>query len=85
MLFARIGGVIAILFGLYQIGLFGSSRTLSRERRLPFHLDKLAMNPFVALILGFIFNFAWTLCVGSALASVLLMAASSKSVMVGFS
>lgn len=85
VLFARIGGVIVILFGLYQLGLFGSSRTLSRERRLPFRLDKLAMNPFVALLLGFTFSFAWTPCVGPTLASVLLMAASSKSAMAGFS
>ena len=32
--FVKIGGVIVILFGLYQLGLFGS-RFLSRERRLP--------------------------------------------------
>ena len=28
MLFARIGGVLIILFGLYQIGVFGSSSVL---------------------------------------------------------
>ena len=35
MLFARIGGVLIILFGLYQMGLFGSSRVLGEEHRLP--------------------------------------------------
>ena len=41
MLFARIGGVIIVLFGFYQLGVFGNSRVLGKERRLPFHLDKL--------------------------------------------
>ena len=44
LLLARIGGVIVILFGLYQLGIFGS-RLLSNEHRLPFRLDRLAMNP----------------------------------------
>lgn len=82
--FAKIGGVLVILFGLYQLGLFGSSMTLSRERRLPLNLDKMAMNPWTALVLGFVFSFAWTPCVGPALASVLLMAASSASAAKGF-
>ena len=70
MLFARIGGVIIVLFGFYQLGVFGNSRVLGKERRLPFHLDKLAMSPLTALIMGFTFSFAWTPCVGPALTSV---------------
>ena len=31
ILFARIGGVIVILFGLYQLGLFGSSKVLGTK------------------------------------------------------
>lgn len=84
VLFARIGGILVILFGLYQLGVFGSSRLLGRELRLPVKLEKLGMNPFTALILGFAFSFAWTPCVGPALASVLLMAASAKSAGHGF-
>lgn len=83
MLLARIGGVIVILFGLFQLGLFGS-RSLGQEHRLPFRLNKLAMNPLVALLLGFTFSFAWTPCVGPALASVLLMATSASSSATGF-
>ena len=83
-LFAQIGGGIVILFGLYQLGIFGFSMTLSQERRLPFRLDKMAMNPWTALLLGFVFSFAWTPCVGPALASVLIMAASSASAAKGF-
>ena len=54
------------------------------EHRLPFRLDRLAMNPLVALVLGFTFSFAWTPCVGPALASVLLMASSANSAATGF-
>lgn len=79
LLLGRIGGVIVLLFGLYQLGVFGSAKFLSQERRLPFRLDKVAMNPLVALVLGFTFSFAWTPCVGPTLASVLLMATSAAA------
>lgn len=82
--FARIGGILVILFGLYQMGVFGTSKTLTKEHRLPFRLNKLAMNPLTALVLGFTFSFAWTPCVGPALASVLLMASSATSSAAGF-
>lgn len=84
MLFARIGGVLIILFGLYQMGLFGSSRVLGEEHRLPFRLEKMTMSPLTALIMGFTFSFAWTPCVGPALTSVLLMAGSAQSSGLGF-
>jgi cytochrome c-type biogenesis protein len=83
-MFARIGGVLIVFFGLYQLGVFGTSRVLGQERRLPFQLDKLAMSPVTALLMGFTFSFAWTPCVGPALTSVLLMAASAASRMTGF-
>lgn len=79
VLFSRIGGIIVIMFGLYQLGVFGASKVLGRELRLPFQLDRFAMNPMLALVLGFTFSFAWTPCVGPALASVLLMASSASS------
>lgn len=82
-LLSQIGGVLVILFGLYQLGLFGG-RLLSRERRLPLRLDRLAMNPGVALVFGFTFSFAWTPCVGPALTSVLLMASSAETSATGF-
>ena len=82
--FARISGIIMILFGLYQFGVFGRSRALENEHRLPFRLDRWAMNPLVALVLGFTFSFAWTPCVGPTLGSVLLMASSSGSAARGF-
>ena len=84
MLFARIGGIIVIIFGLYQLGIFGKSRLLGEEHRIPFHLEKMTMSPVTALIMGFTFSFAWTPCVGPALTSVLLMAGSAQTSMKGF-
>lgn len=81
---ARIGGILVILFGLYQLGIFGKSRLLGTEHRFWLKLDKLKMSPIVALIFGFTFSFAWTPCVGPALASVLLMAGSAGTKMTGF-
>ena len=81
---AGIGGVLVILLGLYQTGLLGTSALLSREARFPFRLDRAASSPLTALLLGFVFSFSWTPCVGPALSSVLLMAASSPSRNWGF-
>ncbi|MEY8561888.1 cytochrome c biogenesis protein/redoxin [Eggerthellaceae bacterium 3-80] len=82
--FSTIAGLIMVIFGLYMIGVFGKSRVVETEHRLPFRLDKFAMNPLVAFVLGFTFSFAWTPCVGPVLASVLLMASSSASTLNGF-
>lgn len=75
--FARVSGIIMVLFGLYQLGALGHSNTIEREHRLPFNLSRFTMNPLVALILGFTFSFAWTPCVGPTLGSVLLMVSSA--------
>ena len=82
--FARISGIIMILFGVYQFGFFGKAAALEREHRLPFRLDRWTVNPLVALILGFTFSFAWTPCVGPTLSSVLLMASSASRASRGF-
>lgn len=84
MLFARIGGVLIILFGLYQLGVFGNSSVFGKERRIPLRLEKMTMSPVTALIMGFAFSFAWTPCVGPALTSVLLMAGSAQTEALGF-
>ena len=83
-MFAKAGGILVIALGLYQLGVFGSSRLLGNEHRLPFHLDRMAMSPVTALLMGFSFSFAWTPCVGPALSSVLLMTASAGTRAKGF-
>ena len=81
--FSVAAGIIMAAFGLYMLGAFGKTRVIETERRLPFNLGRFAMNPLVALVLGFTFSFAWTPCVGPVLASVLLMASSSASAATG--
>lgn len=82
-LVTRVGGILVMLLGLYQVG-FLQVDALQKERRLPFNLSRFSMNPITALILGFTFSFAWTPCVGPALTSVLVMAGSSASRAQGF-
>lgn len=84
MVFARIGGIVVVLFGLYQMGFFGSSKVLGKEHRLPFQKNLTVMSPITALLMGFTFSFAWTPCVGPTLTSVLLMTASAKTKGYGF-
>lgn len=81
---SKIGGVIMILFGLYQLGIFKRSTLLESEHKLPFKMDKIAMSPITAIIFGFTFSFAWTPCIGPVLTSVLIMAGSAETRMKGF-
>ena len=58
-LFSILAGLVMAAFGLYMLGAFGKARAIETQRRLPFRLDRFAMNPLVALVLGFTFSFAW--------------------------
>ncbi|MBR2182236.1 MAG: redoxin domain-containing protein [Acidaminococcaceae bacterium] len=75
-LIMRVGGILMILFGLYQSGLLGEWGFLARERRLPFRFETMAASPVMAFAFGFVFSFAWTPCVGPMLSSVLILAAA---------
>ena len=75
-LITRIGGILMILFGLYQSGLLGEWGFLARERRLPFRIETMTASPVMAFVFGFVFSFAWTPCVGPMLSSVLILAAA---------
>lgn len=79
----QVGGILIIAFGLFQLGVF-RPMALEQDRRIRFPLQKLAMSPLVALVFGFTFSFAWTPCVGPALAGVLLMAGSADTALQGF-
>jgi len=83
-LFAKIGGILVFFFGLYQLGIFGTSKILENEHRLRLAPQRFAISPLTALLMGFTFSFAWTPCVGPALASVLLMSASANTTALGF-
>ena len=82
LLFTRIGGIIIVLLGLFQLGVF-DFKFLQRERKFRLNLSNKKVTPFMALIMGFTFSFAWTPCVGPALSSVLIMASGEKTTAVG--
>lgn len=82
ILFTRIGGIIIIILGLYQLEIF-EFRFLRRERKFHLNLVDRKINPILAFIMGFTFSFAWTPCVGPALSSVLILASGTGSAIVG--
>lgn len=83
-LISKIGGVIVALFGFYQLGIFGDSMLMSRERKFHLNAEKLSASPLTAILMGFTFSFGWTPCVGPALTSALILASSSETAASGF-
>ena len=82
ILFTRIGGIIIIILGLYQLGIF-EFKFLQRERKIHLNLGDRKINPLLAFIMGFTFSFAWTPCVGPALSSVLILASGAGNALTG--
>lgn len=82
LLFTRIGGILIIVLGLFQLGIFNLS-FLQRERKFHLKLSDKAINPITAFLLGFTFSFAWTPCIGPALSSVLVLASGAKTALTG--
>ncbi len=78
ILFTRIGGILIIVLGLFQLGVFNFN-FLQKERKFHLNLYGKEANPLIALILGFTFSFAWTPCIGPILSSVLIMASGAKT------
>lgn len=79
---AIIGAIIIIILGLFQLKII-KFKFLQKEKKLNIALNPNKMNPIVAFGMGFIFSFAWTPCVGPALSSVLIMASSAESMLLG--
>ena len=82
LLLTRVGGIIIIILGLFQLGIFDLS-FLQKERKIKINLADKKMNPVIALVMGFTFSFAWTPCIGPALSSVLIMASGATSSVMG--
>lgn len=74
----RAGGVLMMLFGLYQIGLIRLP-FLERERRV--HSNRLESGRLISsFLIGVTFGAGWSPCVGPILGSILTMAASKQDV-----
>ncbi len=74
--FMRIGGILIVLLGLIQLGVF-KIPLLERTLHIQYDFNKRRMNLVLAFIMGFTFSFSWTPCIGPALASILIMASGS--------
>lgn len=77
LLFARVSGLVIIVFGLHFLGVFRIP-FLDREARLDAG-DK-GGSSFGAYVLGLAFAFGWTPCIGPQLGAILSLAASEASV-----
>ena len=70
-----VGGTIIIIFGLHEVGLINIS-CLNFEKRININLDNIKVVYIRAFILGFLFSFSWSPCIGPMLSSAVLIAAS---------
>lgn len=77
LLFARISGLVVIVFGLHFLGVFRIS-ILDREARLD--AGDRGGSSFGAYVLGLAFAFGWTPCIGPQLGAILSLAASEASI-----
>ncbi|MGN1053844.1 MAG: cytochrome c biogenesis CcdA family protein, partial [Erysipelotrichaceae bacterium] len=78
MLINIFGGIILALLALNGFGVINVS-FINREHRLDTKTDFRNMNYFKAYLLGFIFSFAWTPCIGPMLSNVILLALSENA------
>jgi len=74
------GGLIVIVFGMHISGLF-NIRALEYEKKL--HLKNKPVTKFGSFLVGMVFGFGWTPCIGPILGSILMLAATKNSVLKG--
>ena len=75
-----IGGVLIVFMGIFYMELINIP-LLQRDKRLNMKVKD--MNILTSYLLGFTFSFGWTPCIGPMLASVIIMASGSESLLAG--
>ena len=75
--FARVAGIVVIVFGLHFLGIF-RLKFLDREARID--AGDRGGSSLGAYVLGLAFAFGWTPCIGPQLGAILSLAASEASV-----
>ncbi len=73
-----IGGIFMIIIALYQLGII-DIKVFNREYSFRDKVETKGMNFLKAFLLGFVFSFAWTPCIGPMMANVLIMASTSEA------
>ena len=81
-LFEKIAGVFIIILGLFQlriikIGIFNKNKSFMNK------FNPQNINFIKAYLMGFLFSFSWTPCIGVTLSSVLIMASTSETKIYG--
>jgi cytochrome c-type biogenesis protein len=79
-LFEEIAGLVLIVFGIHLTG-FIKIKALYQDKR--FHNVQKPRGMFGALVLGLVFAFGWTPCVGPILAGILTIASTKQTVTEG--
>ena len=72
----KIGGIVIVVFGLHMLGVF-RIKALYAEKR--FHVRMKNVGYLGAFLLGLVFAFGWTPCVGLYLAPILALAADTET------
>ncbi len=79
--FRRVGAVIIVFMGLHIIGIV-NVKALQRDKRLHFFRDK-PLGLIGSFLVGIGFAAGWTPCIGPILASILIVAGTSKTLGLG--
>lgn len=78
----KVGGIAIVLLGIHIIGIINFN-VLQRDKRLHFFKERPAAGLLSSFLIGVGFAAGWTPCIGPILAAILMMAASSDTLMQG--
>jgi cytochrome c-type biogenesis protein len=81
-LIRQVGGVILIIFGLHTAGVLRISLLL-REWRPGVLPNASRFGPATSFVVGMVFAFGWTPCVGPVLGGILMLASTSETALQG--
>ena len=81
-IFLEVGGIIIVILGLFQLGIL-KVVFLNKEKKLKINFNPNKMTKKTAFLMGFLFSFAWSPCVGPALSSTLIMASTASTALIG--